>query len=325
MNRLLIGAGFLSLAAPVLASSPDALAQSTPWGPPSQQQNRPWGSGNGQPGSTSLFFPAQGVICDSSVSVCFNASGAAISNTEREFGRRALLRLKSNLINNPIIDVTFADGRYCNFSLRGCWTNNQRTRLDPQLNPWLYGTNPGGGSQGTVIGGAGDNWGPGGGMKPPGNTYRPPFTRTRQDGTCTWTNAGRSIYDDTCRYEILQNNTNGSKNLTFSFDRLPIWNQWRTLRFSATGNSPWILQLPNGSTAPVRSRITPAPNLTRIQLGSRNGFDLRFRSTEQATTAQLNQAMQPVDADGQVVQGSSEAEALGEALGGILKQLFGGN
>jgi hypothetical protein len=93
----------------------------------------------------------------------------------------------------------------------------------------------------------------------------------------------------------------------------------------ASGNSPWSLQLPNRFTSPLQSRITPAPNLMRIRLGSSNGFDPRFRSNEQATIAELNQAMQPAGADGQVVPGSSDAEALGEALGGLLKRLFGGN
>ena len=119
----------LFLALPVLASSPDALAQSNPWGTGGQSP----GSGFGQQDSRSLSFPARGVICDSSVSVCFNASGAALPATERQFGRPARLRLESNLINNPIIDVTFADGRHCNFNLRGCWTNCQRASFDQQL------------------------------------------------------------------------------------------------------------------------------------------------------------------------------------------------
>jgi hypothetical protein len=266
------------------------------------------------------------VICDSSVSVCFNASGAAIAETEREFGRRARLRLENNLINSPIIDVTFADGRYCNFRLGGCWTNSQRTSLDPQLNPWVFGGGPGGGGQGgqgTVIGGAGPGWGPGGGMNPSG-TYQPPFTRTLQSGRCTWTNAGVPVYDGACRYEILQNNGNGSKTLAFTFDRLPVSNQRRMLRFTAIGNSPWSFQMPNGSSAQVQSTINADPSRTRINLGWNSTSNLRFRSSEQASTAQLNQAMQPVDANGQVLRGS-DAEALGEALGGLLKQLFGGN
>ena len=333
MNRLLTAASLLFVVAPVLAGSPEVLAQNSPWGPPAQPSNSPWGPGSGpsgpgfgQSGTTSLSFPAQGVICDSSVSVCFNASGAAISDTEREFGRRARLRLENNLINSPIIDVTFADGRYCNFSLRGCWTNSQRTSLDPQLNPWVFGGGPGGGGQGgqgTVIGGAGPGWAPGGGTNTTG-TYQPAFTRTRQSGRCTWMNGGISIYDGTCRYEILQDNSNGSKTLAFTFDRLPMSNQLRTLRFTAAANSPWSIRMPNGSTSIVQSRIDSNQVRTGIDLGWANVFNLRFQGSEQPTTAQLNRSMQPVDASGQVLQGS-EAEALGEALGGLLKQLFGGN
>ncbi|MCP9834676.1 hypothetical protein KBY95_10255 [Cyanobium sp. Aljojuca 7A6] len=271
----------------------------------------------------------QGVICDSSVSVCFNANGAALAETERQFGRRARRNLENNLVNNPIVDVTFADGRYCNFNLRGCWTNSQRTSFDPRLNSWVFGTNSAAGNQGgqgTVIGGSGSAWGPGSGFnpgQPPTSSLGPPFTRTRQGGTCNWTNGGVSIYNGACRYEIVQNNVNGAKSLAFTFDRLPVSNQLRTIRFTAQGNNPWTIQLPNGSTAAVVSKVTADQYRTNLQLGWSNVFNLGFRSTIQATTAQLNQALQPVDAYGQVVQGG-DSEGLGQALGGLLQQLFGG-
>jgi hypothetical protein len=317
----------LFVALPVLATSPGALAQGNPWGSPtqpSQPQNSPWGGGG-----RSLTFPVQGVICDGSVSVCFNANGAALAETEQEFGRRARRNLENNLVNNPIVDVTFANGRYCNFNLRGCWTNTQRTSYDPRLNPWLFGSNAGGinqGGQGTVIGGSGSTWGPGSGVNPgqqPNNNFRPPFTRTRQSGTCAWTNAGISIYNGTCRYEIVQNNVNGSKTLAFTFDRLLVSNPLRTILFTAQGNNPWNIQLPNGATAAVQSNVNANQYSTTIQLGWSNVFNLGFRSSTQATTAQLNQALQPVDAYGQVVQGG-DSEGLGQALGGLLQQLFGG-
>jgi hypothetical protein len=317
---------------------PEARAQGNPWGTPSQPtpvQTTPWGGGGGtqgpgygQPGNRTLSFPVQGVICDSSVGVCFNANGAALAETEREFGRRARRTLENNLVNNPIVDVTFADGRYCNFNLRGCWTNRQRTSYDPRLNPWVFGAgagsgNPGG--QGTVIGGAGSTWGPGGTIagQPPAAGFQAPFTRTRQSGTCAWTNAAISIYNGTCRYEIVQNNTNGSKTLAFTFDRLPVSNPLRTLRFTAQGNGPWSIQMPNGTVAPVQSTVNADQVRSDIQLVWAGVFLLGFRSTTSATTAQLNQALQPVDANGQVMQGS-DSEALGKALGGLLQQLFGG-
>ncbi len=328
------------VALPLAVMAPGARAQGNPWGGPSQQappQTTPWGGGGGasggagygQRGNRTLSFPVQGVICDSSVSVCFNASGAALAETEREFGRRARRTLENNLVSNPIVDVTFADGRYCNFNLRGCWTNRQRTSFDPRLNPWVFGagtasSTPGG--QGTVIGGAGSTWGPGSGTtngQTPTNSFQAPFTRTRQSGTCAWTNAGISIYNGTCRYEIVQNNTNGSKTLAFTFDRLPASNPLRTLRFTAQGNGPWSIQMPNGSAAAVQSRVNADQVRSDIQLGWASVFNLGFRSTTTATTAQLNQALQPVDANGQVVQGS-DSEALGQALGGLLQQLFGG-
>ncbi|WP_216904162.1 hypothetical protein [Synechococcus sp. CCY 9618] len=357
MNTFISRMAFLGIATPSLLLAPAALAQvgnpwgvppqnsspwgpppqqnTNPWGPPPQQNTNPWGTGGGssgpgfgQQGNASLSFPAQGVICDSSVSVCFNATGAALSDTEREFGRRARLNLETNLVNSPIIDVTFADGRYCNFNLRGCWTNRQRSMFDQQLNPWVFGSNPSGnqGGQGTVIGGAGSNWGSGNGMNPgmnPTNSFQAPFTRTRQKGNCNWRNAGSSIYDGKCSYEILQNNMNGTKTLAFTFDKLPTSNQWRTIRFSAVGNNPWTMQMANGSTAMVRSNVNANQSSTRISMDWNNVFNLRFRSSNQATTAQLNQAMQVVDANGQVQP--NDAEALGQALGGLLQQLFGGN
>jgi hypothetical protein len=347
MNKLVTGivsrASVLSFTLPMAVLSmavavPEARAQGNPWGTPSQPtpvQTTPWGGGGGtqgpgygQPGNRTLSFPVQGVICDSSVGVCFNANGAALAETEREFGRRARRTLENNLVNNPIVDVTFADGRYCNFNLRGCWTNRQRTSYDPRLNPWVFGAgagsgNPGG--QGTVIGGAGSTWGPGGTIagQPPAAGFQAPFTRTRQSGTCAWTNAGISIYNGTCRYEIVQNNTNGSKTLAFTFDRLPVSNPLRTLRFTAQGNGPWSIQMPNGTVAPVQSTVNADQVGSDIQLGWAGVFLLGFRSTTSATTAQLNQALQPVDANGQVMQGS-DSEALGKALGGLLQQLFGG-
>ncbi|MBD2549935.1 hypothetical protein H6G65_10130 [Microcystis elabens FACHB-917] len=348
MNRLVTGivsqASLLFVTLPMVTlplavAAPEARAQGNPWGAPSQQtpvQTTPWGGGGGtggggygRPGNRTLTFPVQGVICDRSVSVCFNANGVALAETEQEFGRRARRTLENNLVNNPIVDVTFADGRYCNFNLRGCWTNRQRTSFDPRLNPWVFGAGAGAGTpggQGTVIGGAGSTWGPGGGTingQLPTNSFQAPFTRTRQSGTCAWTNAGISIYDGTCRYEIVQNNTNGSKALAFTFDRLPVSNPLRTLRFTAQGNGPWSIQMPNGSAAAVQSRVNADQYSTNIQLGWSNVFSLGFRSSTQATTAQLNQALQPVDANGQVVQGS-DSEALGQALGGLLQQLFGG-
>lgn len=324
---------------PIVSISSEARAQGNPWGPPTQQQQpqiSPWGGGGGslspgygQPNDRSVSFPRQGVICDSSVSVCFNATGAALDETERQFGRRARRNLENNLVNNPIVDVTFADGRYCNFNLRGCWTNSQRTTFDPRLNPWVFGSNPAGvnqAGQGTVIGGSGSTWGPGSGLNPgqqPNNSFRPAYTRTRQGGTCNWTNGGVSIYNGTCRYEIVQNNVNGSKTLAFTFDRLPVANQLRTIRFTAQGNNPWNIQLPNGSTAALQSNVNANQYSTNIQLVWSNVFNLGFRSTTQATTAQLNQALQPVDAYGQVLQGG-DSEGLGQALGGLLQQLFGG-
>lgn len=327
----------LLLALPLLTMAPEAFAQGNPWGTPTQQpqQNNPWGgggssgSGYGRPNDGSVSFPTQGVICDGSVSVCFNANGAAVSETERVFGRRARRLLENNLINNPIVDVTFADGRYCNFNLRGCWTNRQRTTFDPRLNPWVFGANAVGGpqaGQGTVIGGSGSTWGPGSGMNPgqqPSTTFGPPFTRTRQSGTCVWTNAGLSIYNGACRYEIVQNNVNGSKALAFTFDKLPTSNPLRTLQFTAQGNNPWTIQMPNGTTAAVQSQVNADQYRTNIQLGWSNVITLGFRSSVQATTAQLNQALQPVNAYGQVIQGN-DSEGLGQALGGLLQQLFGG-
>jgi hypothetical protein len=325
------------VALPLAVAAPEARAEGNPWGAPSQQtpvQTTPWGGGGGsggagygQPGNRTLSFPVQGVICDSSVSVCFNANGAALSETEREFGRRARRNLENNLLNNPIVDVTFADGRYCNFNLRGCWTNRQRSSFDPRLNPWVFGAGTGTpGGQGTVIGGAGSTWGPGGGNtmgQPPGTSFQAPFTRTRQSGTCTWTNAGISIYNGTCRYEIVQNNTNGSKTLAFTFDRLPVSNPLRTLRFTAQGNGPWSIQMPNGTAAAVQSTVNADQYRSDIRLGWAGVFNLGFQSTTTATTAQLNQALQTVDVNGQVVQGN-DSEALGQALGGLLQQLFGG-
>jgi hypothetical protein len=326
-----------TVALPLAVPAPEARAQSNPWGTPSQQtpvQTTPWGGGGGsggggyrQPGNRTLSFPVQGVICDSSVNVCFNAGGAALAETEQEFGRRARRTLENNLLNNPIVDVTFADGRYCNFNLRGCWTNRQRTSFDPRLNPWVFGAGPGApGGQGTVIGGSGSTWGPGAGNstgQPPGNSFRAPFTRTRQSGTCAWTNAGISIYNGTCRYEIVQNNANGSKTLAFTFDRLPASNPLRTLRFTAQGNGPWSIQMPNGTAAAVQSTVNADQYRSDIRMGWAGVFNLGFQSTTTATTAQLNQALQPVDANGQVMQGS-DSEALGQALGGLLQQLFGG-
>jgi hypothetical protein len=303
-------------------AAPEARAQGNPWG----GGGGSGGAGYGQPGNTTLSFPVQGVICDSSVSVCFNAGGAALAETEQEFGRRARRVLENNLVNNPIVDVTFADGRYCNFNLRGCWTNRQRTSYDLRLNPWMFGAGTGTtGGQGTVIGGSGSTWGPGGGSmgQPPTNSFRAPFTRTRQSGTCTWTNAGISIYNGTCRYEIVQNNANRSKTLAFTFDRLPASNPLRTLRFTAQGNGPWNIQMPNGTAAAVQSTVNADQYRSDIQLGWAGVFNLGFSSTTTASTAQLNQALQPVDANGQVVQGS-DSEALGQALGGLLQQLFGG-
>lgn len=328
---------FLFVATAALLNAPVALAQNnSPWGPPSQQNSTPWGSGGGSSGSggvgqgsSSLSFPAQGVICDSSVSVCFNAGGAALFDTEREFGRRARVSLESKLINSPIIDVTFADGRYCNFRQRGCWTNRQRTTFDQQLNPWVFGANAVGGihgGPGTVIGGAGSSWGSGSGTNstpPPTNTYQPAFTRTSQSGTCTWMSAAITTYNGSCRYEILQNNLNGSKNLTFTFDNLPKSSNSRRLQFIASGNNPWTIQMANGLSAPVQSSLTPSQTTTRISMDWNNVSSLRFESSTQATTALLNQSMQVVDANGQVQP--SDAEALGQALGGLLRQLFGGN
>lgn len=321
-SRILTAASLLVAGLPGVAGASPALAQANPWGSGAgSAPSRP-----GWQGSGSLSFPVQGVLCDSSVSVCFNANGAALAETEQEFGRRARRSLENRLINNPIVEVTFADGRYCNFSQRGCWTSRQRLRYDPRLNPWLFGNGAAGpGGQGTVIGGTGSSWGPGSGINPgerPDNRFRPPFTRTRQSGTCTWTNAGISIYNGTCRYEIVQNNGNGARTLVFNFDRLPISNPLRTLRFTAQGKDPWNIQLPNGATAPVQSRVNAERYRTDLQLGWSDVFNLAFSSTNQASTEQLNQTLQPVDANGQLIQGST-SEGLGPSFGGLLQQLFG--
>jgi hypothetical protein len=337
MKRMWIGASFLFLATPALATplSSTAPGQSDTWGTTIAQNTNPWGNGSGstgggwgQQGGGSLSFPAQGVICDSSANVCFNATGAAIADTEREFGRRARLALENNLINSPILEVTFADGRYCNFSMKGCWTNNQRSQLDPRLNPWLFGGNATAGAQpgqGTVIGGAGSSWGPGTGTSNPNlpstSNARPPFTRTEQRGRCKWTNSGTTIYEGSCRYTILQNNRNGSRTLDFAMEGLPLSNPLRTMRFTASGNNPWSLSLPNGSTIAARSAVDATASRTSISMDW-GTFNLGFTSYNQATTAQLNQAQQPIGANGQLQP--SDSEALGQALGGLLQQLFGG-
>lgn len=81
--------------------------------------------------------------------------------------------------------------------------------------------------------------------------------------------------------------------------------------------------MPNGSAAAVQASVNANQYSSDIQLGWASVFNLGFRSTSPMTTAQLNQALQPVDVNGQVVQGS-DSEALGQALGGLLQQLFGG-
>ncbi len=320
------------IAVGLLLAAPAALAD--PSGTRLAQNGGAWGGGStggawGQQNNGPLSFPAQGVICDSSANVCFNATGAAIAETEREFGRRARLALENNLINSPILEVTFADGRYCNFSMRGCWTTNQRSQLDPRLNPWLFGgaatagTQPG---QGTVIGGAGTTWGPGAGTTnpamPPAGNARWPFIRTEQRGRCKWTNAGTTIYEGNCRYTILKNNGNGSRTLDFAMDGLPLSNPLRTMRFTATGGNPWSLSLPNGSTIPARSAVDAASSRTQISMDW-GTFNLSFTSYNQATTTRLNQAMQPIGAYGQPQPSGSEG--FGQAVGGLLQQLFGGN
>jgi hypothetical protein len=313
MNAPWIALGLL-LAAPAAMAGPSdtgLLAQAPgAWG----QQN----SGN-------LSFPAQGVICDSSSSVCFNATGAAIADTEREFGRRARLALENYLVNSPILEVTFADGRYCNFSQRGCWTTNQRTQFDPRLNPWLFGgaagTQPG---QGTVIGGNGTTWGPGAGTVTPGvpaaTNPRWPFTRTEQRGRCKWTNVGTTIYEGNCRYAIVQNNGNASRTLDFTMDELPLANPMRTMRFTATGGGPWSLSLPNGTALPARAAVDAGSSRTRVSLDWAT-FTLNFTSYTAATSTPLNQALQPIGTYGQPTGGSG----FGQAMGGLLQQLFGGN
>jgi hypothetical protein len=91
----------------------------------------------------------------------------------------------------------------------------------------------------------------------------------------------------------------------------------------AQGNTPWSIQLPNGATAAVQSNVNASQYNTTIQLGWSNVFNLGFQSSTQANTTQLNQALQPVDAYGRVMQGS-DSEGMGQALGGLLQQLFGG-
>jgi hypothetical protein len=183
-----------------------------------------------------LDLPRAGVVCDRKQQICYDARGASLDQTRREFGREAERDLLRSLSGRPPARaIEFSSGEVCDLSERRCWDDgwkrrNVSTRLTRQL-----------------FSGSGGSW----------------DNANRGDARCRLSQRGRRLFDGGCnlfgrggsyvvetqdgrRYSFV--NENGRLVLRDATGRWPVsaWNsggmsvfRWADVELQATRRSDW--------------------------------------------------------------------------------------
>ncbi|MFO7629249.1 MAG: YcgJ family protein [Prochlorococcaceae cyanobacterium] len=106
-----------------------------------------------------ISSPAEGVLCDSAGSICYDAQGPSIGHTQTSFGRTASERLTRQLSSGPPVqDFRLSNGSVCDTRARLCWSDGfSKNRVAPRLTQKLFGSTSGSNSNSSGNSSAGLN------------------------------------------------------------------------------------------------------------------------------------------------------------------------
>jgi len=186
--------------------------------------------------SLALDFPRSGVVCDRKQQVCYDARGASLEQTRREYGREAERDLLRNLSGRPPArSIDFSSGEVCDLRERQCWDDGWKKRnVSGRLTRQLFS-------------GSGGSW----------------DNANRGDARCRLSQRGRRLFDGGCnlfgrggsyvvetqdgrRYSFL--NENGRLVLRDATGRWPVsvWNsggvsvfRWADVELQASRRGDW--------------------------------------------------------------------------------------
>ena len=124
----------------------------------------------------SVDLPRSGVVCDRKQQICYDARGASLEQTRREYGREAERNLMRQLSGRPPErTIEFSSGELCDLRERRCWDDGWKKRNDSgRLTRQLFS----GSSSGSWDGG------------------------NRGDARCRLSQRGRRLFDGGCNLEM---------------------------------------------------------------------------------------------------------------------------
>lgn len=186
----------------------------------------------------SVDLPRSGVVCDRKQQICYDARGASLEQTRREYGKEAERNLLRELSGRPPArTIEFSSGEVCDLRERRCWDDgwkrrNESGRLTRQLFSGSGGSN---------------SWDGG----------------NRGDARCRFSQRGRRLFDGGCnlysrggsyvvetqdgrRYSFI--NENGRLVLRDATGRWPVstWNsggvsmfRWADVELQASRRGDW--------------------------------------------------------------------------------------
>jgi hypothetical protein len=119
-------------------------------------------------------LPQRGVICDSTLKVCYDDRGASIPLTGRYYGRGAEQNLMRALSGRPPAnEIPLSNGMLCEVRQRTCWADGARRKVvNPVLTGQLFGS-----------------------TSPSGNNHQ---NHSQRRATCELRQFGRTVFQGPC-------------------------------------------------------------------------------------------------------------------------------
>ena len=212
------------------------------------------------PAARALDFTRTGVVCDASLRICFDSTGASVAQTRLSFGYQAGRNLERQISERPYgSEIVFSSGERCDLQRRTCWDNGSgNPTINTSLSRQLFGTGGGSWSNGTS-GWSGDN------------------QRYNREASCLLSQRGRVLFNGDCALRQ-RTSTNGSIAYVVELPdgrRYPFFNrQGQLVLRDSTGTWPaqssisgndvqfrWNdLQLVTRPRQPLTTNLYPFPN-----------------------------------------------------------------
>lgn len=135
-----------------------------------------------------LDYPQAGVVCDAYRRICFDATGASVTQTRLTYGYPASRRVEQQLARQPNgSQFVFSSGERCDLQQRTCWDNSSgNAAINTTLSRQLFGSNGGPWPQGT------NGW-----NQNPNYSSNVNQVNTR-NASCRLSQRGRELYSGDC-------------------------------------------------------------------------------------------------------------------------------